>query len=426
MKRVVVVGAGFGGLWAARALDRHDVSVTLLDRNNYHTFFPLLYQVAAAEIGPTGIAYPVRSALRGSGVRFRMEEVTGLDLAGRAVTTAQGTVPYDALILALGSVPRFFGVAGAEEHAFPLRTMDDALPLRQHVLGSFERASLLEPGEERSALLTFVIVGGGPTGVEFAGALAELVYGPLHPDYPGIERQEPRVVLVEAGSVLLPGMPDRLSDYAHARLGRIGVEVRLDTAVEEVGPDRATLSDGSLLATRTVVWTAGVGGDPAVGAWGLPVGPGGRVPVLPTLQVEGHPSVFVVGDLAYLEHGGEALPQVAPVAIQQGEAAARGAVRLLRGEEPEPFRFKDPGMLAVIGRNSAVAQLGIGAFTGFTAWVLWLVIHIAKLIGFRSRALVLVNWAWNYVTFGRTVRPILPPGAATLDTESAPDTSGPG
>ncbi len=412
---VVVVGAGFGGLWAARALDGRGPRVVLIDRNNYHTFLPLLYQVAAAEIGPTGIAYPVRSALRGSSVQFRMEEVVGLDLRGRAVLTRGGRVGYDALILSLGSVPRYFGVEGAEEHAFPLRTMDDALPLRLHILGSFERGSLLEGPEGRRGLLTFVIVGAGPTGVEFAGALAELVYGPLHPDYPGIARDEPRVILVEAGERVLPGMPDRLADYALRRLQRMGVDVRLGVQVSAVSPQAALLADGTAIETETVIWTAGVGGDPAVAAWGLPVGPAGRVPVTPSLQIDGHPEVFVIGDLAYLEHEGEPLPQVAPVAIQQGRAAAEGALRVISGQEAAPFRFKDPGMLAVIGRNAAVADLRAGSFTGFAAWVLWLVVHIFTLIGFRNRALVLVNWAWNYLTFRRTVRAILPPGAESVE-----------
>ncbi len=416
---VVVVGAGFGGLWAARALDGRGADVVLIDRNNYHTFFPLLYQVAAAEIGPTGIAYPVRSALRGSSVRFRMEEVAGLDLPGRRVVTRGDRIAYDALILSLGSVPRYFGVPGAEAHAFPLRTMDDALPLRLHILGSFERGALLDSPESRRGMLTFVIVGGGPTGVEFAGALAELVYGPLHPDYPDIARGEPNVILVEAGPRVLPGMPERLAGYAHRRLERMGVEVRLGAQVAEVTRTEARLAAGTAIETETVVWTAGVGGDPAVGAWGLPVGPAGRVPVKPTLQVEGWPEVFVIGDLAYLEHDGEPLPQVAPVAIQQGRSAAEGALRVIRGEEPAPFRFKDPGMLAVIGRNAAVADLRAGAFTGLPAWILWLVVHIATLIGFRNRALVLVNWAWNYLTFRRTVRAILPPGAESVEHTGA-------
>ena len=405
--RVVIVGAGFGGLWAARELKREPVDVLVIDKNNYHTFYPLLYQVAAAEIGPTSIAYPVRSILRGTDERFRMAEVVGVDLEARRLSTDTGPVEYDALVLALGSVPRFFGVEGAEEHAFRLRTMDEAVPLRHHILESFEAATLAGPDERRSRL-TFVIVGGGPTGVEYAAALAELVHGPLHPDFPDIGEREPQVVLVEAGNRVLAGMPKRLSDYAYKRLMQRGVDVRLETKVSEIAADHVTLGDGETLRAHTVVWTAGIGGDPAVGTWGLPTGRGGRVLVEPSLALKGHPEVFVIGDLAYVEEGGEPLPQVAPVAMQQGTQAARNAIRHLEGKIAIPFKYKDPGMLAVIGRNAAVADLSFGAFTGFTAWLFWLVIHIAKLIGFRNRALVLVNWAWNYLTFRRAARPILP------------------
>jgi NADH dehydrogenase len=385
------------------------VDVLLLDRNNYHTFFPLLYQVAAAELGPSEIAYPVRGILRGHrNVEFRMAEVTGLDLEGREVVTPLGAVGYDRLILAPGSVSHFFGVEGAAEHAFPLRLMREAIPLRHHILSCFERVPYQDDPEVRRRLLTFAIVGGGPTGVEYAGALAELIHGPLRRDYPGVDPVEVRVLLLEAADRLLGGMPEDLSAYARERLGRRRVEVRTGALVEEVGPREVRLKGGETVATETVVWTAGVQGDPAVREWGLPVARGGRVPVEPTLQVPGHPDVYVVGDLAWLEEGGEPLPQVAPVAIQEGEWAARNVARSVRGQEPEPFHFRDPGMLAVIGRNAAVAQLGERTFTGFSAWILWLVIHIAKLIGFRNRALVLVNWAWNYIFPRRAVRLILP------------------
>jgi NADH dehydrogenase len=405
--RVVIVGAGFGGLWAARALEKQPVDVLLVDRNNYHTFYPLLYQVAAAEIGPTAIAYPVRSILRGTGGRFRMADVQGLDLDHNRVLTSTGPIEYDVLIVGIGSVPRFFGVEGAREYAFPLRTMDEAIPLRHHILARFERAARAE-STNRKGSLTFVIVGGGPTGVEYAAALAELVHGPLHPDFPDIAERDPAVVLVEAGARVLAGMPDRLSDYACARLRKRGVDVRLDSTVTRIEPDRVTFADGSVISTQTVVWTAGIGGDPVVASWGLPTGSAGRVPVGLDLSVPGHPNVFVVGDLAYVEEEGQPLPQVAPVAMQQGTLAGQNAARLLRGESLESFRFKDPGMLAVIGRYAAVADLSFGTFTGFVAWLFWLAIHIAKLIGFRNRALVLVNWAWNYLTFRRAARPILP------------------
>jgi len=279
----------------------------------------------------------------------------------------------------------------------------------------------------RRSLLRFVIVGGGATGVEYAGALAELIYGPLLKDFGSIARDEVDIRLLEGGERLLGGMPLRLQEYARARLERRGVHVLTGSSVVEVAHDHVVARDNGgtrppasdpvradpdETATHTVVWAAGVQGDPAVGRWGFPVGPAGRVTVEPTLQVPGHPEVFVVGDLAYLESGGQALPQIAQVALQQGSRAAENVVRMLAGEAPEDFAYRDLGMLAVIGRNAAVAHLWGRSFTGFLAWILWLVIHVAKLIGFRNRALVLVNWAWNYMFYRRAVRLILPDASA--------------
>lgn len=412
--KVVIVGAGFGGLWAARTLARKPVDVTLLDRNNYHTFFPLLYQVAAAELVPTDIAHPVRSIFRRApNVHVRMAEMTGLDLDARAVHTDRGTLPYDYLVLALGSEPSFFGVEGAAEHAFPLRWMDDAVPLRHHVLTRFEAASTAE-GERRARLLTFVVVGGGPTGVEYAGALSELIFGPLLRDFPDIAADEVRIELVEAAAALLGGMPAKLGRYAEERLARRRVRVRTRTTVEAVEATGVRLSGAERIATETVVWTAGVRGDPRAAEWGLPVGRGGRVPVGEALSLAGRPEVFVIGDLAYGEDAqGRPFPQVAQVAIQQGRRAAKNILALAAGGTPQPFRYKDPGMLAVIGRNAAVAHVFGLAFRGLTAWLLWLGIHISWLIGFRNRALVLLNWGWNYVFYGRAVRLILSEGGTS-------------
>ncbi len=407
--RVVVVGAGFGGLWAARALDGQGVNVRLIDRNNYHTFFPLLYQVAASEIGPQEIAYPVRSILRKArDIEFRVASLDSVELDSREVVVGGERLSYDYLILALGSEPNFFGVEGAAEHAFPLRWMAQALPLRHHILSCFERAVSSADPERRNRALTFTVVGGGATGVEFSGALAELIYGPLLADFPRLSRDEVSVVLLERGSRLLPTMPESLGAYALRRLRRREVVTRLGAAVSRVTAGAVSLADGDDIPTETVVWTAGVMGSPRVAEWGLPVGFGGRVVVEPTLQVPGHPEVFVVGDLAYFEHRGEPGPQVAPVAIQQGRAAAANVLKMVSGRNAEPFRFKDPGMIAVIGRNAAVAVLFGRNFKGVIAWLLWLSIHIAKLIGFRNRLLVLVNWAWNYTFFRRSARLILP------------------
>ena len=413
--RVVVVGAGFGGVWAARTLSGCDVDVVLIDRNNYHTFFPLLYQVAAAELVPTDIAHPVRSLFRRSpNIEVRMAEMTGLDIEARRVLTDRGPVQYDRLILGLGSVPHYFGVDGASEHAFPLRWMDDAIPLRHHVLTRFEAAAHTEEPRARQRLLTFTVVGGGPTGVEYAGALSELIHGPLLRDFPRIRGEEVRVVLLEAADRLLGGMPAKLGSYAGGRLTRRFVTVRLGVRVEHVGPQSLELSSGEILPTETVVWTAGVRGDPAAAEWGLPAESGGRVPVTEYLHVAAHPEVFVVGDLAYREDAaGAPLPQVAQVAIQQGRRAAQNVLLSLAGADLKRFVYRDLGMLAVIGRNAAVAHVFGKTFRGFTAWFLWLTIHIAWLVGFRNRVLVLVNWAWNYVFYKRAVRLIIPGAMGT-------------
>lgn len=409
--RVVIVGAGFAGLWAAQGLARrHDLDVTLLDKHNYHTFFPLLYQVAAAELSPTEIAYPVRSILRDAGcVRFRMAEVKGVDRENRQLDTTDGTIGYDVLVLAMGSVPSFFGIPGAEEHAFRLRVMDDALPLRSAVLSRFEKATFEPDPARRAELLTFVIVGGGPTGVEYAGALAELVHGPILRDYPNIPQSEIRIILLEAADRVLLAMKPRLSRYAQRRLERRDVEVRLNAPVTEIREDGVQLRDGSFIPSDTVVWTAGIQGDPILKQWGFETDRSGRVLVEPTLQLPGHPEIFVAGDMAAATgKDGKALPQVAPVAVQQGNFLP-GAIRAhLKDEEVDTFEYRDPGMLAVVGRSHAVAQVFGTAFTGFVAWVLWALIHVAKLVGFRNRVLVLVNWAWNYIFYKRAVRLILP------------------
>ncbi len=428
--RVVIVGAGFGGMWVARTLANAEVDVTLIDRSNYHTFFPLLYQVAAAELTPTDIAHPIRAVFRrATNVTVRLAEMTGLDLDGRLVRTDQGSFPYDRLVLALGSEPSFFGVAGAEEHAFPLRWMADAIPLRHHVLTRFEVA-LAASAERRRRLLTFVVVGGGPTGVEYAGALSELIFGPLLADFPSIGRDEVRIVLLEGGDRLLAGIPDRLGAYALERLARRRVDVRFGGLVESVDALGVTLTDGVRVESETVVWTAGVQGEPRAAEWGLPVAKAGRVPVNDLLALPDRPEVHVVGDLAYREDDeGRPLPQVAQVAIQQGRCVARNVLREIRGGRPEPFRYRDPGMLAVIGRNAAVARIFGISFRGWPAWLVWLAIHVSWLIGFRNRVLVLVNWGWNYVFYRRAVRLILPtlvPSEGHRDAAGPDPPSGPG
>jgi len=423
--QVVIVGAGFGGLWAARSVARSSVNVLVVDRNNYHTFLPLLYQVAAGELEPGDIAYPVRTILRNMpNAHFVMAEVKGMDLARRVVHTDGPTIPYDFLVLATGTVDYFFGVPGAREYAFSLKRLDEGIALRNHILACVERADHEPDGKRRQRLLTFAIVGGGPTGVEFAGALAELIQGPLVKDYPTLDFSEVRIALVEAKVRLLASLPEPLGTYALARLRRMGVDVRLQSIVSRITREALHLKDGTIIPTETTVWAAGVRGDPHVEASGLPTTSRGRVAVLPTLLVPGHSEVYVVGDLAYVEEGGSPLPMVAPVAIQQGVAAARNIERQLAGQAPLPFQYRDRGTMVTIGRNAAAAYLWGRAFTGVAAWLLWLGVHLFNLIGFRNRLLVLINWAQDYFFRERIVSRILPlgrvPASEVTDDESQP------
>jgi NADH dehydrogenase len=407
--RVVVAGAGFGGLGAVRALAHLPVDVTLIDRNNYHTFTPLLYQVAAAELEPEEIAYPIRSIVRRMpSTQFSLGEISGIDFSGHVITTPEFEVSYDYIILATGSTTNFFGVPGAAEHALPLKTLEQAITLRNRLLGCFERAQHERDHARRRSLLTFAIVGGGPTGVEFAGALSELVGGPLRRDYRALDFREVSIVLLETADTLLPGLPVRLGDYARARLAGMGVDVRLRTPVMQIAVDALTLSDGCILPAATAVWTAGVRAGLDAARWGLPAGRKGQVPVMPTLQIAAYPDVYAIGDLAQVADTARPLPMLAPVAIQQGAAAVRSIRLRLEGRAPVPFIYKEAGTLATIGRNAAVAELGGRAFTGFPAWVLWLCVHLIQLIGYRNRLFVLINWARDYFLSDRPVRLILP------------------
>ncbi len=420
--RVAIVGAGFGGLWAARSLVRSPVEVLLIDRHNYHCFLPLLYQVAAAELEPEEIAYPVRTILwKLPNARFVLADVKGVDLARRVLETDGPAIPYDFLMLATGSVSHFFGIPGADEHAFPLKTLEQGVALRTRILRCFERAAFEIDPERRRRMLTFAIVGGGPTGVEFAGALAELIYGPFVRDYSMLDFREIRIVLLEAMDGLLPGLPERLRGYALARLWRMGVEVRLQATVSQITGEAVRLKDGTVIPTETVVWTAGVRGDALAQAWGLPTARAGRVAILPTLQVPDHPEVYVIGDLAHIEDDGRPLPMIAPVAIQQGIAAARNIAQQILGQDPLPFRYRDPGVMATIGRNAAVVYWRGRSFTGFSAWILWLSVHLFHLIGFRNRLFVLINWAWDYLFYERAVRLILPSETVQVSGPRKPD-----
>jgi NADH dehydrogenase len=400
--KVVIIGAGFAGLWAARTLAGSQTEVLVLDRNNYHTFFPLLYQVAAAELDPEDIVYPVRSILRGQpNLRLLMNEVTGIDLGGRQVKTADHVFPYDYLVLAAGSTSHFFGVTGADQFAFQLKSLEQAVALRNHILFRFERALCETNPERRTQMLTFAIVGGGPTGVEFAGALAELIRGSLVKDFPSLDPREMRILLLEAADRLLANFPASLGIYAAKRLQKLGIEIRFHAIVNQITPESVQLKDGTLFPLETVVWTAGVQGVNL--NTGLPLLRNGQVKVLPTLQTAEHPEVYVIGDMAFLEQDGDALPMLAPVATQEGEAAARNIIREINAQDPVPFRYNNRGTMATIGRNAAVAWIGGRALSGYPAWILWLTIHLYSLIGFRNRLLVFIHWAWDYFFIERAV-----------------------
>lgn len=407
--RVVIVGAGFAGLWAAKGLAGQELDVLLIDRNNYHTFVPLLYQVAAGELAPEQIAYPVRSIVRRrENVRFLMAEVEGVDLETKTVYTLEDQIEYDYLILAGGSVTNYFGLQSVAERAWTMKDLSEAVALRSQVLHLLERAAREEDPDRRRALLTFVVVGGGPTGVEFAATLAELIWQVLVKDYPEIAFEEARVILLEAMPTLLPGLDPSLAAYTKRSLEAKGVEVRLETMVTGATDEEVLLKEGPPIAAETLIWTAGVRAGELADSLKVEQGRGGRVIVTPYLHLPNHPEVYVAGDMAYTEdEDGRPIPQVAPAAIQQGTLAARNILRSLSGQPLLPFRYRDMGTMVTIGRGRGVAHVGGRAVRGFLAWFAWLVVHLVKLIGFRNRLFVLTNWAWNYILYERAVRLII-------------------
>ncbi len=405
----VVVGAGFAGLRVARRLAHAPVRLVLLDRQNYHLFQPLLYQVATAGLEPEEIAQPVRSILgRQTNLEFRLGEVKHIDLERRLVEADGVAIAYDYLVIAAGAETDTFGNASITANALALKGLGDAIGIRNHVLRCFERAITNPDPKSRRAQLSFVIVGGGPTGVEMAGALSELVRLVLRRDYPGLPPQEVHVVLLEAQHRLLPGLPADLASHAQRALERKAVEVRYGAQVRHVEADHLLLETGERLDAATVIWAAGARAVGLVRDLGPPLGSRGRVRVENDLSLPGHPEVFVVGDAAYLEAAGHPLPMMAPVALQMADTAAMNLQRRLRDLPAIPFRYRDPGGLATIGRNAAVAFVRGLKFRGFAAWAVWLVVHLVQLIGFRNRLLVLVNWAWDYLFYDRAVRLITP------------------
>lgn len=409
LSRVVIVGGGFGGLAAAQALGRAPIRLTVIDRTNHHLFQPLLYQVATAGLSPADIAAPIRNVLsRFPNTEVLMSEVTGVDLEGRCVQTGDGPVPYDYLILATGSTESYFGHEDWQRFAPGLKSISDALNIRRDILLAFESAEKEQDEEARQALMTFVLVGAGPTGVEMAGAIAELAHVALPHEFRRIDTRQSRIILVEAGPRILSTFPERLAKAAAGALADLRVDVRTNTKVEEVSAEGIRVGDQWIRAA-TVVWTAGVKASPA-GSWlGAEVDRGGRVKVGADLSAPGQPNVFVIGDTASVIQDGHPLPGVAPVAMQQGRYVADAIRRRVAGQAaPPPFRYKDKGSLATVGRSFAIADVGSVQISGFPAWLLWLGVHIVYLIGFRSRFLVMFQWAWAYFTAQRGVRLIAP------------------
>ncbi len=406
-RRVVIVGAGFGGLAAARSLSGLDVSVTIVDRRNVHVFQPLLYQVATAGLEPGDIAYPIRSVFRRQRnvERVLMAEVTGIDLEARRVhLEGEGSLAYDVLVLAVGATHSYFGHDDWASVAPGLKTVEDALEIRRRILGAFEEAERRPDDAER--LLTFVVVGAGPTGVELAGAIAELAHHTLAGEYRAIDPRQARIVLLEGTDRVLPGMPERSSLSARRQLGTLGVEVRTGAMVTEVDEAGVTLSGGERIVAGTVLWAAGVQASPVGGLLGTETDRAGRVVVEEDLSLPGHPEVFVIGDLAAVP----GVPGVAPAAVQMGRHVARQIRRDLAGLGREPFRYRDKGTLATIGRHRAVAVRGRWRLSGYPAWIAWLAVHIWFLIGFRNRLAVMLEWAWSYLTFRRGARVIVEGG----------------
>jgi NADH dehydrogenase len=412
-QRVLIIGGGFGGLYAAKALKRAPVQVTLIDRRNFHLFQPLLYQVAMGGLSPANIAAPLRAVLkRHPNTEVLLGEVLDIDVPNRRVVLGDRTIPYDWLIVAAGARHHYFGHDRWEQLAPGLKTIEDATEIRRRVLLAFENAERTLDPAQRQGWLTFVVVGAGPTGVELAGALGELAHHTLRNNFRHIDPASARILLLEGLDRVLPTYPPSLSVKAEAALARLGVTARPGTVVTDLRHDVVTTCRGDKseqIAARTVLWAAGVQasslGEVLARATGAPIDRAGRITVAPDLTLPGHPEIFVIGDMAVFPHQtGKPLPGVAPVAMQQGRYAADAIERRFRGESPPPFRYKDRGSMATIGRAAAVADLGWARFAGWLAWLTWLFVHVLYLIEFENRLLVLTQWAWNYVTRNRSAR----------------------
>jgi len=401
---VIIVGGGFGGLTAARELDRAAVRITLIDRTNHHLFQPLLYQVAMAGLSPAEIAAPIRSILRNQkNVTVLLDEVTGVSLERNELALRDRTIGYDFLVLATGGKTSYFGHDEWERYAPGLKDLEDAVEIRRRVLLAFEAAEKeADPGRKRE-LLTFVVVGGGPTGVELAGAIAELARFVLARDFRRIDPQSAEILLLEGGPRILSSFEPSLSEKAVRHLNDLGVRVRTGAAV--TGIDETGVSLGAeRIRVATVIWAAGIRATSLTDKLGIPVDRAGRLTVAPDLSLPGFPNAFAIGDMTYFEQDGKALPGVSPVAMQMGRHAARNILNDLRGKARENFRYLDKGSMATIGRKAAIAEIGRLRLSGFPAWMAWLLVHIWFLIGFRNRFAVMFNWAWSYFTYQRGAR----------------------
>lgn len=413
VQRVVIVGGGFAGLYAAQKLGGAPVEVSLVDRRNFHLFQPLLYQVATGGLSPGDIASPLRAILKKyRNIAVLQAEVIGLDAAARQLELADGVLAYDTLIIATGSQPHYFGRDEWAKQAPGLKKIEDALEMRRRILSAFERAERATDEQERRALMRFVVVGGGATGVELAGALAELAHNTLKGEFQRFDPREVEVLLLEGGDRLLPSYPPSLSARAQRALEKLGAKVQTGARVQEVEEGRVVYEregQQEVVETYTVLWGAGMQASPLgkviAEATGAELDRGGRVIVEPNLSVAGYPEILVLGDLAHFAHQGDGpLPGIAPVAMQQGRYAAKAIKARLKNKDPGPFRYIDKGNLAVIGRHAAVADMGLLRMWGFPAWLIWLFVHIAYLIEFDNKVMVLFQWAWNYLTRKRGAR----------------------
>jgi NADH dehydrogenase len=424
--RVVIVGCGFGGLWAARELRRADIELVVIDRNNYHLFQPLLYQVASAALAPADIAQPIRSILRGQrNVLVMFGEVERVDLVQKCVFVGQSAVPYDYLILAPGAVDNYFGHADWARFAPGMKEVEEATQIRSRLLKSFEAAELEPDAQKRKAYLSFVIVGGGPTGVELAGAIKELAVDVIPRDFRVADTRRARVILIEAGPRLLPSFDPVSSERALKQLKTLGVEVMLGKPVTQIYEDGVDVG-GERLMSYNVIWAAGVRASPLLQHLGTELGPGGRAKVMSDCSVPGHPDVFVVGDAAYLVDSktGKAVPGVSQGALQMGRYVARLIQETLRGERKlreQGFHYRDFGSMATVGKSRAVVEIGPLKFSGFLAWFAWLALHITVLIGFRNRISVFISWIYSYFFFRRGSRLITHTGAFALSSARSPE-----